>query len=634
MSKESMALVAYGPISRGQWKMQPVTPRSIRSDEISVRLIASGICRADIHFGDAAPEGNSNTGIFYPRVLGHEGSGFVKEVGSAVTTMKRNDPVILSFASCGECYSCDDGHPAYCANGFEHNFVGEREMYSTSQNGIFDIAASFFGQSSFARTAIVKARSVVNVAGLGVTSEDLKVLAPLGPLLCVVVEQSSPSTKSPQHRAFAAETIFERDVEIPMTDGVMLRGDVFRPSDITCKVPAIIAWSPYGKTGAGPLDLNIVPGRVVVAQSVLSGYESWEAPDPAEWIARGYAIVNIDNRGTYGSDGDIRFWGTSEGRDGYDAIEHIAQLPWCNGKTSLCGNSWLAVAQWFIAAERPPHLSCIAPLEGASDIYREIICRGGVPCKPFFEFMAKQAFYGTTSLTLDHIVNKAFPDWPIKDTEYRTLYLSQNREMSEDPSDEAIFSYQSDAPAMQADEDTDELYFTYTFKEPTSFLGYSKAILYMSCQDHDDLDVFVQLRKADKNGKILQNLNIPLEELGLKLEDVETINTMKYLGPSGILRASHREVDMELSKPNRPFHPHKSEQRVPPGTVAKLEIGLWPSGMLFDAGESIVLKVSGHHMTLAEFIPQRGQFVAGNKGEHHLHVGGNYSSCIVIPLLE
>lgn len=97
-----------------------------------------------------------------------------------MTSVKMNDPVIMSFASCGECYNCDDDHPAYCVDGFEHNFVGEKGMYSVSSNGIFDIAASFFGQSSFARMAIVKARSIVNVSGLGVTTEELRLLAPLG----------------------------------------------------------------------------------------------------------------------------------------------------------------------------------------------------------------------------------------------------------------------------------------------------------------------------------------------------------------------------------------------------------------------------------------------------------------------
>ncbi|KAJ5897392.1 alcohol dehydrogenase [Penicillium tannophilum] len=180
MSKESLALVAYGPISRGQWKLQPVTPRPIKSDEILVRLVASGICRADIHFGDAATEGNSNPGLYYPRILGHEGSGFVEKIGSAVTSVKINDAVIMSIASCGECYNCDDGHPAYCVDGFKHNFIGEKEMYSASNDGNFDIAASFFGQSSFAKMAIVKASSIVNVSGLGVTTEELKLLAPLG----------------------------------------------------------------------------------------------------------------------------------------------------------------------------------------------------------------------------------------------------------------------------------------------------------------------------------------------------------------------------------------------------------------------------------------------------------------------
>lgn len=45
----------------------------------------------------------------------------------------------------------------------------------------------------------------------------------------------------------------------------------------------------------------------------------------------------------------------------------------------MAGNSWLAMSQWFIAAERPPHLAAFAPWEGASDFYRDTLCRGGVP---------------------------------------------------------------------------------------------------------------------------------------------------------------------------------------------------------------------------------------------------------------
>ena len=57
--------------------------------------------------------------------------------------------------------------------------------------------------------------------------------------------------KSPDHRAFRASTIFERDIEIPLRDGTIIRGDVFRPAESEIRVPALVAWSPYGKSGTG-----------------------------------------------------------------------------------------------------------------------------------------------------------------------------------------------------------------------------------------------------------------------------------------------------------------------------------------------------------------------------------------------
>jgi predicted acyl esterase len=45
----------------------------------------------------------------------------------------------------------------------------------------------------------------------------------------------------------------------------------------------------------------------------------------------------------------------------------------------MAGNSSLAVSQWFTAAEQPEHLAAIAPWEGWSDTYRDLVCRGGMP---------------------------------------------------------------------------------------------------------------------------------------------------------------------------------------------------------------------------------------------------------------
>ena len=59
----------------------------------------------------------------------------------------------------------------------------------------------------------------------------------------------------------------------------------------------------------------------------------------------------------------------------------------------MTGNSWLTVTQWFTAAENPPHLKCIAPLEGASDTYRELAARGGPPALGFFEYHTRETLW-------------------------------------------------------------------------------------------------------------------------------------------------------------------------------------------------------------------------------------------------
>lgn len=56
----------------------------------------------------------------------------------------------------------------------------------------------------------------------------------------------------------------------------------------------------------GHFNLDIVQSRAGVHKSTTSGYESFEAPDPAEWTARGYAVVNVNARGIMGSTGDTR----------------------------------------------------------------------------------------------------------------------------------------------------------------------------------------------------------------------------------------------------------------------------------------------------------------------------------------
>lgn len=118
-------------------------------------------------------------------------------------------------------------------------------------------------------------------------------------------------TKDEGRKPFPVDTICDKDVRVLLRDGVELLADVFRPMTSDEKpIPAIMPWSPYGKTGSGAQQLDTFPWRVGVPRAATSGLEKWEAPDPAEWVARGYAVVKIDARGSFRSGGDLHVYGT------------------------------------------------------------------------------------------------------------------------------------------------------------------------------------------------------------------------------------------------------------------------------------------------------------------------------------
>src|SRR4051794_29655454 len=78
--------------------------------------------------------------------------------------------------------------------------------------------------------------------------------------------------RTAQNRDLGANTIWDQEVPLVMRDGTILRADVFRPEGDD-KFPAIVAWSPYGNSGRGFFHLDVIPGRVGVPPSALSGYE-------------------------------------------------------------------------------------------------------------------------------------------------------------------------------------------------------------------------------------------------------------------------------------------------------------------------------------------------------------------------
>lgn len=182
------------------------------------------------------------------------------------------------------------------------------------------------------------------------------------------------------------DIILERDVPIKLRDGVTIYTDIFRPADDK-QHPAIMAMSPYGKE-IGSQWLDDTPNHAGVPVKATSGLQKFEGPDPAYWCNHGYAVINPDVRGAYNSEGIILFFGSDYGRDGADIIEWTAVQTWCNGKIGMSGNSWLAISQWFVAAQNPEHLAAIAPWEGLNDCYREIGTRGGVMMPEFIKMLS------------------------------------------------------------------------------------------------------------------------------------------------------------------------------------------------------------------------------------------------------
>ena len=177
----------------------------------------------------------------------------------------------------------------------------------------------------------------------------------------------------------------EQDVAIKLRDGVTIYADIYRPVGQT-NIPCIMAWSIYGKR---PHDMPRPWSTYGVPAEAVSSGTKYEGPDPHYWCHYGYAVANVDPRGCGHSEGEMPIWGDTEAQDGADVIEWLAQCEWCNGKIGMAGNSMLAMMQWYIAAEQPPHLAAIAPWEGCSDILREFMCEGGIPAIGFNTFVYK-----------------------------------------------------------------------------------------------------------------------------------------------------------------------------------------------------------------------------------------------------
>nr|WP_246097841.1 CocE/NonD family hydrolase [Rhodococcus spelaei] len=193
------------------------------------------------------------------------------------------------------------------------------------------------------------------------------------------------------------------DVPITMSDGVVLKANVYRPADasgraVDTKTPVVVNMTPYTKLVSAiaeaalavpqlgdPImafarNLNLsgtpVSGLADLIKVTSGGGLRTFSMDP-KLVQSGYTQVVVDVRGTGFSEGD---WQVFQGREQQDTVETIdwaSKQQWSDGKVGMNGVSYSAINQVQAASKRPAALKAIVPVEPGGDILRDVVAPGG-----------------------------------------------------------------------------------------------------------------------------------------------------------------------------------------------------------------------------------------------------------------
>lgn len=147
------------------------------------------------------------------------------------------------------------------------------------------------------------------------------------------------------------EVRFVYDLKVPMSDGITLSADLYRPRGGDT-FPTLLLRTPYEST-----------------RDVFIEWAVW-------WAKRGYAVVVEDNRGKFESEGTFYAY-RDDGRDGHDTLAWIARQPWYDGKIGTSGRSYGGIFQWQLAPYRSPYLTAMAPQVVMGDFFRDCHYIGG-----------------------------------------------------------------------------------------------------------------------------------------------------------------------------------------------------------------------------------------------------------------
>src|SRR5215472_16754051 len=138
----------------------------------------------------------------------------------------------------------------------------------------------------------------------------------------------------------------DKNVMLPMRDGVKLATDIYRPGQngapATGRFPTILVRTPYTRAFQ-------------------------DRANAAYFVPQGYVFAVQSVRGRYGSEGHWRLF-RDDPADGYDTAAWIASQPWSDGNIGMLGGSYDGGTQHAMALAHPPALKALVPLVAATNV--------------------------------------------------------------------------------------------------------------------------------------------------------------------------------------------------------------------------------------------------------------------------
>lgn len=171
---------------------------------------------------------------------------------------------------------------------------------------------------------------------------------------------------------------------------------------------------------------------------------------------------------------------------------------------------------------------------------------------------------------VDRFVERPENEWPLARTRWTRFYLDlEDCSLGETPPAQAKLAYEAMGHGL--------LFLTPPLKRDVEITGPAAAKLFVSSSTRD-ADLFLVLRVFAPDGKevLFQGANDPNTPIAF-----------------GWLRASHRKLDTDKSRPYRPYHGHDSVQLLTPGEIVELDVEIWPTSIVVPAGYRIGLAVRG-----------------------------------------